>query len=195
VTNVLHTKLFQHMPESPLPALCMLLCLFVGCRETPTIISGEVNIDGRPLKIGPNVRGTVVFQPTSHHGSILNGIIDRSGHFQLAVGSSKSIQPGVYVATVSAVEIEPAQNDNSLPGGRRITPAKYASSGTSGLRVEVKPGENHVILDLESEPADSGVEDRSAVAASAKTRSPRTFPSDTSSKPVIEELAPQERTE
>ena len=130
------------------------LVLFVsllGCGEPTATIKGVVNMDGAPISLPENVRGTVIFQPSTRQGPTLNGSIEGGGKFQLAAGSNSLVAPGVYLATVSATELLPATEDNPQPSGKRITPDKYANSDESGLRFVIKPGENNIVVDLESD--------------------------------------------
>ena len=126
------------------------LVLALGCQGEPTTVSGLVTLDGQPLAIREGMRGTVVFQPTSGDGRILNGIIDAAGRFELAEGSNCFVTPSVYWVTVSAVELMPP-GDEGPRTGKRITPAKYASATDSGFRIEVVPGPNEVNLALKSD--------------------------------------------
>ncbi len=126
----------------------LLVCLFGGCSQQSTEISGRVTLDGKPFKLGENVRGTVIFQSANRQGPTLNGLIDNAGRFQLSAGSSISVNPGVYLVTVSDVEIQQPLEVNGQPTGKRITPEKYAVSSSSGLRIVVNPGENDVLLEL-----------------------------------------------
>lgn len=127
--------------------------LLAGCGKQPTTISGLVLLDGRPLAIEEGMHGTVLFQPANQEGPTLNGVINKHGHYTLAVGSNALVPPGEYLATVSAIELIPATEEESLPKGRRITPQKYATSAQSGLRVRVEPGFNTISLELSSTDA------------------------------------------
>ncbi len=128
-----------------------LLAFTLGCGEKMATISGIVELDGKPMSLADNVRGTVMFQPASRQGATLNGTIEYAGKFELLAGTESQVRPGVYIATVSAAEVLPSKQDSAQPEGRRITPDKYASSSESGLRVVIKPGKNHVVLELKSE--------------------------------------------
>jgi hypothetical protein len=165
-------------------AIALVVLVFtVGCGEKMATISGVVELDGKPMSLADNVRGTVMFQPASRQGATLNGTIKRSGKFELLSGTESQVSPGVYLATVSATEVLPLKQDSSQPEGRRITPDKYASSSESGLRVVIKPGENHVVLELESEQPTEG-ESHSGADADDEVQS--TSKSDT---PVVSDPA------
>lgn len=130
------------------------LLLLTGCREQPTTVSGIVTLDGRPLNVSSNSRGTVVFQPDGGHGTMATGLLDSTGHFTLATGSSSDIARGKYYVTVSVSELLP-KTDGEEQGATLITPAKYASAQDSGLAAEVKPGDNKLKFDLASSDNDT----------------------------------------
>lgn len=131
--------------------LLVLLSSAVGCSEEVATVSGIVLMDGNPLAISEGVRGTVVFQPANRQGPTLNGVIGPKGFYELTSGSSKTAAPGIYMATVFAVEIVASPEDSAMPTGRRITPKKYAKASESGLRYKVTPGSNSLAIELHSE--------------------------------------------
>src|SRR5262245_5197716 len=128
---------------------CVLLVAIVGCQQRATTVTGKVTLDGKPLAIGSDSRGTVIFQPAGGQGSIATGLLDPIGHFQLATGASTEIAPGKYDVAVSVARLLPP-SDQAEQGAERVTPAKYASTSDSGLTAEVAPGENRVSFDLVS---------------------------------------------
>jgi hypothetical protein len=117
------------------------LIVTAGCQQSPTTVAGAVTLDGKPLGTDANSRGTVVFQPLGGQGTTSTGLLDAKGNFKLAVGASPEIAPGKYHVAVSLVELVPA-SEGAERGGKRVTPAKYASPGTSGLQADVVPGPN-----------------------------------------------------
>jgi hypothetical protein len=123
--------------------------VFHGCRETPTSVSGAVTLDGKPLTVASDARGTVLFQAIGGQGTVATGILDPTGHFQLAAGSSSEIPPGKYQVAVTVSQLLP-KSDNAEQRAKLITPATYASVQDSGLQAEVKPGENHFDFGLNS---------------------------------------------
>lgn len=139
----------------------------LGCSEPSATIHGVVELDNSPMRISEKVRGTVVFQPASRQGPTLTGIIDKYGQFCLTAGSKEYVAPGVYIATVSAVEIVPPTKENPQPSGKRITPERYSSSGESGLRFVIKPGSNEILIKLTSEGAKAA---EAGYEANIKTR-------------------------
>lgn len=134
---------------------CLVMLVFAGCQQRPTTASGNVKLDGQPLTIASDARGTVIFQPDGGRGTMSTGVLDSSGHFSLATGSSLEVAPGKYYVTVSVSQLLP-KSDQEEQAARLITPAKYASAGESGLKANVVPGENHFSFDLMSDPNDEG---------------------------------------
>jgi hypothetical protein len=134
---------------------CLLAQIAGGCQQPLTTVSGSITLDGRPLIIPSDARGTVVFQPDGGRGTMATGLLDAGGHFDLATGSSREVPPGKYYVTVSVAQLL-EKSDQEEQRTRLITPVKYASGGDSGLAAEVKPGENKLNFNLSSaadEPA------------------------------------------
>jgi len=147
-------------------AICLALIACTGCRERPTTVSGSVTLDGQPLSIGNDARGTVVFHPVGGQGTTSTAVLDSSGHFRLATGASSVIAPGKYQVAVSVVRLLP-KSENAEQGAERITPPKFATAAESGIKANVTPGENNLHFDLESPPHDDATE----TATEATTRS------------------------
>ncbi len=152
---------------SKAPLFTALMACTIGCGDPTATVSGVVKIDGKPISIAENVQGTVVFQPSTRQGPILNGSIENDGRFQLTVGTNPLVVPGVYLAAVSATELLPPTEGNPQPSGRRITPDKYAKSDESGLRFVIKPGENKIVIELESKQTDNETVDDGEIEASS----------------------------
>src|SRR5262245_32564979 len=129
--------------------ICVMCVTAIGCQEQPTTVSGKVTLDGKPLAIGPDARGTVIFQPAGGQGSMATGLLDPTGHFELATGASTEIAPGKYQVAVSVARLLPP-SEQAEQSAERITPARYASASDSGLAADVTPGENRVSFDLAS---------------------------------------------
>jgi hypothetical protein len=131
----------------------LLLFVLDGCQQRPTTVTGAITLDGRPLTIPSDARGTVIFQPDGGHGTMATGLLDSTGHFHLATGSSPEVAPGKYYVTVSVSQLLP-KIANEEQGAKLITPEKYSSPRDSGLAADVKPGENQINLDLISNAGD-----------------------------------------
>jgi hypothetical protein len=131
-----------------------LLSITVGCRERPTTVAGVVTLDGKPLTISRDTRGTVIFEPDGGHGTMATGLLDPSGHFNLSVGSSFVVPPGKYQVAISVSRELPKSDQGEAPAAEFIVPHRYASTRESGLRAEVVPGENNLQFDVTSGPDD-----------------------------------------
>src|SRR5262245_19879075 len=124
-----------------------------GCSgHNAASVSGSVTLDGQPL-----TTGMVSFYPDGGNGAPANGQIDSSGNYSLSTGTDVGLAPGKYIAIVVATKDPPQLYDKTgaeippIP----ITPAKYGSTNSSDLRIEVKAGKNSVPLALQS-PGKSG---------------------------------------
>ena len=131
----------------------LLLLVVEGCQQRPTTVSGTVTLDGKPLTISPDTRGTIVFNPDGGRGTVATGLLDTTGHFDLATGSSNVIAPGAYHVTVSVARLLP-NPDQGEQGSQLVTPSKYASARESGLAATVAPGKNLLSFNLQSDLGD-----------------------------------------
>jgi len=133
------------------------ICLVIsGCGSGLARVSGQVTMDGEPLRGGSgNVRVTVQFQPANGVGSTAIGLADENGNYALATGSQAGIPPGDYLITCTAVELVQPKNASFAAGSRRITDPKYANANTSGLSFTVQPGKNQFDIPLTG-PANTG---------------------------------------
>jgi hypothetical protein len=163
-----------------LAANILLLVVIGGCQERPTTVSGTVTLDGRPLTVPADARGTVVIQPDGGHGTMATGLLDSTGHFNLATGSSPDIARGKYLVTVSVTQLLP-KAENGEQGAKLITPEKYASPRESGLEIDVKPGENQVTFDLVSS-TDEGNTGTSGASSEASHSNDTSLPKPTENK-------------
>ena len=121
-------------------AVCLLLG---GCGNGLAQVSGQVTLDGQPIRAGEgDVRVTVQFQPADGVGSTAIGLADENGIYSLATGSQDGIPPGDYLVTCTASELLPATAGSSARGSRRISDPKYANAKTSGLSFTVQQGKN-----------------------------------------------------
>jgi hypothetical protein len=132
-----------------LAGVFLLLIVTDGCQQQPTTVSGRITLDGRPLIVPTDARGTVVVQPNGGHGTVATGLLDSTGHFNLATGSSPEVAQGKYYVTISVAQLLP-KVENEERSAKLITPARYASPRESGLAIDVKPGVNQVTFDLVS---------------------------------------------
>jgi len=135
------------------------LLLFVGlasatgCGRGLAEVEGTVTLDGAPLAGGSDVKGTVLFYPVGKSGAPGVGVLDANGRYKLSTGSQEGIEPGPYEVAISVTKIIMPKDPTGTPGGRPITPRKYADPKQSGFRPEVQAGSNTFDFALDSKPA------------------------------------------
>ena len=121
-----------------------------GCgseKRDRATVTGRVTYKGEPLRFG-----TVIFEPEA--GQFATGLIQPDGAFQMETRGEGQGAP-VGKCKVRFVcfanqdpEAKPAGPENGFPEGeslgmgRSLIPEKYLSVATSGITVEVKPGDN-----------------------------------------------------
>ena len=99
-------------------------------------VRGTVTLDGKPLPSG------YVVVPTTR-GRMASGKIQPDGTFVL---SSYEDGDGAQVGTHPVIVNEVPPDEFSPNTQQRVPiPPRYTSAGTSGLSVEVKPGEDNVL--------------------------------------------------
>ena len=86
-------------------------------------VAGYVEYNGQPLG-----NATVTFIPTRPGAKALRGTTDAAGHFQTETPAT----PGAYGIAVAAAN----------GGTTAAIKAKYTTTGTSGLIVVIRPGDN-----------------------------------------------------
>jgi len=121
-----------------------------GCSDLSSRVTGLVNVDGKPLKLADDQRGTVMFRPVKG-GPTATAIINDNGTYELSTGGARAIVPGDYLVAVRVVEISPPEAGKSTPTGTPTTPALYADPLQSGLQFTVSSGSNKIDIDLDSD--------------------------------------------
>jgi hypothetical protein len=118
----------------------------IGCSDPrladTAYLSGTVTFQGQPFSGGE----VQIFSPQVGVGA--SASIDASGNFKIP----RPVRPGSYEVALRAVPPPPPLPDPNYrppfePSSRPI-PAKYQDASTSGLRVEMNPGENTLNIDL-----------------------------------------------
>jgi len=130
--------------------LTLLACL-AGCGSDSKLgsVDGVVRLDGKPL-----TTGTVRFVPTA--GRAASGEIRSDGTFTLGTyGKTDGALVGTHQVAIIAVQTDPgAPTEGRLleanPKVKPLVPNRYMAPGTSGLTVDVKPGNNKFDFDLKS---------------------------------------------
>jgi len=123
----------------------------LGCDGGSATVSGAVTLDGKPVTGGTHMNGTVSFSREGGGGAPAVGFIDESGHYSVKTGASSGMEPGKYQVAIAMNKITIPADPNAMPIPTLITPAKYKSTLSSGLRAEVKPGRNTFDFDLVSD--------------------------------------------
>jgi hypothetical protein len=163
--------------ETTTVVLFWILSALTGCHRAPTTVSGIVTLDGKPLSVGSDARGTVIFQPAGGQGATSTGLLEPSGNFNLGTGGSKEVAVGKYDVAVSVVQLLP-KPERAEQSAKRVTPAKYADASASGFAAEVGPGENHfsfnLVSDANRESASAASETSPSAAEGAKSQAKST---------------------
>jgi len=115
------------------------------------VVTGKVTYNGEPLRFG-----TVIFEPET--GQYATGIIQPDGTFEMETrGEGKGAPVGkCKVRFVCFANQDPAAKpvepeNGAIPGeglaiGPSLIPERYLSSETSGITVDVKPGDNEPLV-------------------------------------------------
>jgi hypothetical protein len=138
--------------------LALLASFAAGCSGEfdygPTgTVSGRLTMDGKPLKEGTQVafmqleKGYIAFGPTDPDG---NFTVSSWNEGQLPVG-----QYTVMIQPPGGVQTKEPTAEELLAGKGKVAatqfPMKYSQTSTSGLKYEVKEGENRFEIDISSQ--------------------------------------------
>jgi hypothetical protein len=143
--------------SSPKPLLVIsflaLVAVLTGCREGPHIapLTGKVLLDGQPLEFG-----SVMLQPVEG-GEPARAQIQSDGTFVMTmygVGEGAAVGLNRVRVTCFAGQRPGGSTvaaDGELAVGGSLIPTRYSSFGSSGLTIEVLPGENEpYVIELSS---------------------------------------------
>jgi len=129
---------------------CVLAC---GCSDRPTLapVKGTVTLDGKPL-----ASGTVMFETKGARqatGKIVKGEIVEVTTY----APNDGLTVGQHNVAVVSIEEAAKPGDGKVTkgdymSGKSLIPAKYNDPNASGLKVDIKNGENAVELKLTSNP-------------------------------------------
>ena len=109
------------------------LCAGCGSKSSVARVRGKVLLDEKPL-----ATGSVVTLPSAGRGA--KGIIHH-GEFELGTFGEKD---GALIGMhkVAIIASEPSQGTGpEAAAGKLLVPERYTNPETSGLSIEVKPGE------------------------------------------------------
>jgi hypothetical protein len=113
-----------------------------GCGNGLAQVSGQVTLDGNPLRAGKDVaRVTVQFLPADGQGANGVGLADENGVYRIGTGSQFGVRPGDYLVTCFVSPL-----DRASP----TADPKFGNAKTSGLRFTVQPGKNEFSIPLQS---------------------------------------------
>lgn len=128
----------------------ILFLLFGGCgdssRQKVVKVTGTVALDGKPL-----TNGVVIFTPGSGRGA--TGVLGSDGTFSLSTyDESDGATIGIHgVSIVPALADKEVLESEEPIGAKPQIPVKYSNPASSGLKREVKTGEeNHFDFELVS---------------------------------------------
>jgi hypothetical protein len=125
-------------------ALSVVPLAFMGCgnnKSSVGTVHGKVMLNDKPL-----ANGTIVTRPNAGRGS--QGIIS-NGEFELGTFSRND---GALIGThqVAIIAEEKRDSGAEAKAGKLLIPQRYTNPDTSGLAIEVKPGDNTPELILTS---------------------------------------------
>lgn len=121
----------------PATVLSAAACLLVGCGERQELapVRGKVTYQGKPL-----TSGVVMFQP--QNGPPARGQIQPDGAFELELlGEGLGAPLGPNKVRISSRE-QPKDTGAEIGLGKLLIPKRYTDFDTSGLQVEVTPGQS-----------------------------------------------------
>ncbi|MCZ2341900.1 MAG: carboxypeptidase-like regulatory domain-containing protein [Bacteroidales bacterium] len=144
-------------------ALMVSLIVSAGCGD-PSSLTGKVTLDGQPL-----TGATVVFYPQQSDTTIVVGVTDDAGHFEVTPAVGSGIRPGEYRVTVSKRQAKaskakpkkavPPPPDENFPGAAATgdllvlpedtIPPRYSDAGLTELKITSPPA-GEILLELTS---------------------------------------------
>jgi hypothetical protein len=136
------------MTLRPLSLSLLALAFLAGCGEGKTApVNGRVKFkDGSDASVLAGY--SLTFESDEGKSSAV-GDVNADGTFKLSTfGANDGAVPGKYRVAIN----QPNNPDPDKPPIKSKLPAKYANLDSSGLTVEVKPGQNNIELELEKAP-------------------------------------------
>jgi hypothetical protein len=122
-----------------------LLVVFAGCSRSELVpLTGKLTLDGAPLPTA-----IITFSNTTD-GPSGYGSVEPDGDYFAKTGSQAGLMPGDYRISVVAHEPEVVTNRSIEKVPKTITPARYASPETSGLRYTLTSAGGAFDIALES---------------------------------------------
>jgi hypothetical protein len=122
--------------------LLFVLSLLGGCSPAAATVSGEVTVDGQPLK-----KGFIVYSPADQNGIPMTAEIENGAYTLKTVAGPKFVQISGQVLVEERKD--PSNPDAPpIPIWRETLPDRYHSK--SQLTFDVKPGKNTKDWSVES---------------------------------------------
>jgi hypothetical protein len=118
---------------------CMVLVGCGGSKLDTVTVTGRVTYGGGDWP----KPGTIDFTPKEaakgnlHPGTAQFGT---DGHFTVKSGQASGLVPGTYAIRIDCWETPPSMENPSA--GKSYVPEKYRNAATSGLTLEIKPGDS-----------------------------------------------------
>jgi hypothetical protein len=127
--------------------LLLALYILAGCGGKTVPINGRAKFkDGSDVSA---LQGYEVNLQAEGGGASSYGTIEPDGMFKISTfGQNDGAVPGTHRVTVTPS----ASPDPDKPPPKPVIPPKYGEFETSGLTVEIKPGQSEVELQLERAP-------------------------------------------
>ncbi len=133
--------------------LVLIVGSLIGCEKAQeSTASGLVTIDGKPL-----TGGSITFISGSRtNARPATGGIKSDGTYRVQIAQSGKLMAGEYVVRVSSRGPSIPHPEGGPPElGELLTPAHYAKTDTSGLRFNIRSGDNIIDIPLVSDPVES----------------------------------------
>lgn len=130
------------------PSLAGILFLLIGCDSGPKVypVKGEIVNKGKG-HVKDLAGYNIQFQSTTEPGEMPGGRVEEDGTFVLYTRVGGKTIPGVKQGTYRACLFPPIlEGGGSAP---LVIPARYTKLETSNLEFEIKPGENHIAIEVD----------------------------------------------
>ena len=109
-----------------------IVCI-TGCGPSLPTVQGKVTLDGDPI-----AKAKVVFESPDRPMAVAT--TDDAGNYDVRTGSERGMAAGSYNVAISAYVTKDGGSESPIPV--LSTPKRYNSAKTSGLSVDIKPGNN-----------------------------------------------------
>jgi hypothetical protein len=127
-------------------AVCLFCGLALGCGGTDgqLPVTGEVTLDGQPLK-----SGSIQFEPVNNSATTASGTVIENGKYSLS--EENGLDAGEYRVAISSAGTTSAPSMDGGGVAEELIPALYNEKSSLAATVK-ETGENHFVFKLLSEP-------------------------------------------